>query len=235
MSTLHLVRHAQASFLEADYDKLSSLGEEQARRLGAYWARRGQRFDAIYTGPRRRHRDTTRIALEVLRAERAILPEVIELDALDEYHAEDLIKRNLPALAEAHPTLQAEVEALGNAADKRERARRFERIFQTTMRLWANGAIDDPETESWAAFSTRVENALATLTGGSGRGLEILAVSSGGAIGAMVGRVLGTDAERALDLGWTLENASLTELLFRTGRVNLSRYNTTPHLDDPSL
>lgn len=235
MSTLHLVRHAQASFLEADYDKLSPLGEEQARRLGAYWARRGVRFDAIFVGPRRRHRDTARIALDVLRAENVVLPETIDIDALDEYHAEELMTRNLPKLADLDPKWREELDAFGRASERRDRARRFERIFQEAMRLWAAGRIDDEEVESWSAFRTRVQGALETLTGGTGRGLEIVAFSSGGAIGAMVAEVLGTDADRALDLGWTLQNASVTELLFRPGRVNLSRFNATPHLEDPSL
>jgi len=40
MGILFLVRHAQASFLEQNYDKLSALGETQARHLGEYWTRR---------------------------------------------------------------------------------------------------------------------------------------------------------------------------------------------------
>jgi len=34
MGVLYLVRHAQASFLEPNYDKLSALGETQAGVLG---------------------------------------------------------------------------------------------------------------------------------------------------------------------------------------------------------
>jgi len=34
MSTLFLVRQRQASFFEENYDRLSPLGEDQARRLG---------------------------------------------------------------------------------------------------------------------------------------------------------------------------------------------------------
>ena len=39
MSVLTLVRHGQASFFAADYDRLSPAGEGQARHLGDYWAR----------------------------------------------------------------------------------------------------------------------------------------------------------------------------------------------------
>jgi broad specificity phosphatase PhoE len=37
MSVVYLVRHAHASFLELNYDKLSKLGEAQACLLGEYW------------------------------------------------------------------------------------------------------------------------------------------------------------------------------------------------------
>ena len=46
MSTLALVRHAQASFFADNYDQLSPVGEQQARLLGQYWVKRQMRFDA---------------------------------------------------------------------------------------------------------------------------------------------------------------------------------------------
>ena len=58
MGTLYLVRHGQASFGAADYDRLSELGERQSERLGRYWAERGLRFDAVITGTLRRHAQT---------------------------------------------------------------------------------------------------------------------------------------------------------------------------------
>ena len=58
MGRVFLVRHAQASFLEPDYDKLSATGEAQARVLGEYWARHKIVFDRVCTGPRVRHRET---------------------------------------------------------------------------------------------------------------------------------------------------------------------------------
>ena len=58
MGTLYLVRHGQASFGAADYDRLSALGERQSVRLGAYWRERGVVFNAVLTGTLRRHRQT---------------------------------------------------------------------------------------------------------------------------------------------------------------------------------
>ena len=58
MGTLYLVRHGQASFGAADYDRLSALGHRQAVRLGEHWKERGMRFDAVITGTLRRHGQT---------------------------------------------------------------------------------------------------------------------------------------------------------------------------------
>ena len=48
MGVIYLVRHAQASFGTADYDRLTPIGFTQAELLGAYFARRKIRFDAVY-------------------------------------------------------------------------------------------------------------------------------------------------------------------------------------------
>ena len=58
MSTLTLVRHAQASLFADDYDQLSDVGRQQARLLGEFWACRGTDFDEVYCGPRARQRQT---------------------------------------------------------------------------------------------------------------------------------------------------------------------------------
>jgi broad specificity phosphatase PhoE len=64
MSSLFLVRHGQASFLERNYDKLSAKGEEQSRMLGEYWAKLKIGFDRAYSGPKVRQRETARLVGE---------------------------------------------------------------------------------------------------------------------------------------------------------------------------
>ena len=58
MGTLTLVRHGQASFGAANYDQLSTVGELQSARLGAYLAQQSLRFDAVYHGSLQRHHQT---------------------------------------------------------------------------------------------------------------------------------------------------------------------------------
>jgi broad specificity phosphatase PhoE len=56
MGSILLVRHGQASFGAADYDALSELGVEQARRTGE--ALEDRRFDLVIAGAMRRHAQT---------------------------------------------------------------------------------------------------------------------------------------------------------------------------------
>src|SRR5271168_1558264 len=98
MGRVFLVRHAQASFLEPDYDKLSATGEKQARVLGEYWARHKINFDRVFSGPLVRQRDTARIAAGACRAAGHTLPEPVVMQEFDEYDGEAVVKYALPRL-----------------------------------------------------------------------------------------------------------------------------------------
>ena len=62
MGRLVLVRHGQASYGQADYDRLSPTGEQQARALGPTLA--GLGLDALFVGPLRRQQQTAAFARE---------------------------------------------------------------------------------------------------------------------------------------------------------------------------
>lgn len=234
MSSLLLVRHAQASFLSDDYDQLSELGRAQARRLGEEWARLGWRPDAVFCGPRRRQIHTAEIVRDAMGEVGLEWPPLSVLDELDEYHAEELMHAALPDLVRKEPGMGELVRALSVAEDRRERARAFDRVLQAIMKRWARGELAPEALETWSEFQTRVRRALQRAMSLEGRSLRVAAFSSGGAIGAAVAHVLGADGERALELGWALNNASVTELLFSGTRVSLSRFNALPHLPDPA-
>ena len=62
MSTLVLVRHAQAKPFDKDSYRLSAPGEQQAIALGEFWKARNIRFDEVYCGTLRRHTHTAELA-----------------------------------------------------------------------------------------------------------------------------------------------------------------------------
>src|ERR1700686_3945141 len=96
MGTVLLVRHAQASFGSADYDRLSDLGIEQARLLGAWLSSRGRGIDLAGTGRPQRHRQTEQACIAVLPA--ALKPAAAaRADAdFNEYDADEVVARHRP-------------------------------------------------------------------------------------------------------------------------------------------
>src|SRR5690242_5585428 len=120
MSRIFLVRHAQASFFEADYDRLSPLGEEQARLLGIYWARRNFSFDRVYSGPRRRQSSTGEIVSRTIRDAGRAFPEVMLMQEFDEYPGDIILQRSLPRLLESDSKIREWHQAYGRAANSAE-------------------------------------------------------------------------------------------------------------------
>lgn len=98
MSRVLFTRHAQASFLEANYDKLSPVGEAQARQLGDYWARRKLIFQRVCSGPRIRQKETARIVGEAYHKFGVSFPEPLVIHEFDEYQGEAVIEKSLPIL-----------------------------------------------------------------------------------------------------------------------------------------
>jgi broad specificity phosphatase PhoE len=235
VSTLWLVRHAQASFLESDYDRLSELGHEQARRLGEYFAAIGVSFDRVVTGPRRRQVHTAELVVEAMRAGGVSAPELELLDALDEYRAEEILEAHLPELVREHAELAELFGELQKSFDRRARGRAFDRVLQRVLGMWAEGAVEAAAIESFVAFRARVDRALDALADPGASGQNVAAFSSGGTIGALVASVLGASARTALELGWNLNNASVSEIVWSGPRRSLRRFNLLSHLPDPGI
>jgi broad specificity phosphatase PhoE len=225
MSSLFLVRHGQASFLEEDYDRLSPLGQAQGRQLGAFWASRGLAPDAVFVGPRSRHADTLEACAGAFAAAggRAFPPATM-LPELDE------IAR---LAAEAAAALAPPPGEPGDApAPRMARWRAVSRLLDATFRLWGEGLAGGEGVETFVSFRKRIARAVAQMREGEGKGRTVLAFTSGGVVGAAVGEALRCDDRAALDLGLMSHNASFTELVWSGPRISLATFNATPHLAD---
>lgn len=232
MSEIVLIRHAQASFEAADYDRLSPRGEAQAAKLGAWMAARGAWPAAIVTGTLRRHAQTATLCAAAAGCTDAPLR---VLPGLDELDSDELIARHRPELA-AREALLAE---LARAADPR---RAFQALFAGAVARWTSGTADADYALAWPAFRANVHAAWEAIVreanereaaGGGGRddGGETWVVSSGGPIAVIVAALVGADPARTFDLAWPLVNTSVSRI--RAGRRGalLVTYNAWPHLD----
>ena len=231
MGTLVVVRHGQASFGKADYDQLSELGTAQGQMLGQWWAARGMRFDAVYTGPMKRHWQTCEAAREAMASAGSPLPEPVEIDGFAEYDASALFTKGLPYVLERRPELAAELERY--RAGGPDKADGFQRVLEALGRAWARGEFETEGLESWRGFRQRVDAGIDEVLERAERGQKAVVFTSGGPLGVAVGRALALGDERTLELSWEVVNAATARFKFSSsGRFTLSAFNTTDHLID---
>jgi broad specificity phosphatase PhoE len=235
VSSLTLVRHAQASFFADEYDQLSALGQEQARLLGAWWAARQWSPDEVYVGPRQRQRQTAEEVASTVRQAGLSFPDLVTVRELDEYDLEGLLRRLAPALATKDKDFAGLHERQRHGASDLEQARNFQRMFEPLLLHWQAAGTPLDELESWAAFQVRVQRCLHSITKGQGHGRRVVAFTSGGFISAAVQQVLGAPERTALEINWRIRNTALTEFVFTSERITLDVFNSTAHLASPEL
>ena len=234
MSLFCFVRHGQATVEGGEYDILSELGVEQAEVLGRHLAGR-RPFDAVYTGPRRRQRDTA-AHLRARCSEAGVpQPEAVVLEELDEFVLDGLWYAAVAELAAEVPNL---LDALRGSARRpvadayREPLRRYQDVVERGMRAWMDGGLAIERVEAYAAFRARVDAALARITAEHPSGRRVLVVTSAGTVSQVARVALGLSAKRTIDLVWSLANASVTELRASPGRLTLTCLNSVGHLPE---
>ncbi len=206
MGEIFFVRHGQASFGTADYDRLSPLGHQQSEWLGAHLAANAQKFDRVICGSLRRHRET----LAGLRKNMA-LGDVIEDPRLNEmnYHS---------------------MEDAFRAANPREdprTAEALEAMFREVMHAWDADTIRGVG-ESLAHFQARVMQAIAAH---ALPGQKILVVSSGGPKCVLMRHVLNLGIAALTELILKTYNASYSRFEVTSARLRLLSFNAVPHLE----
>lgn len=210
MAQLILIRHAQASFGAADYDKLSELGHAQSHALGQALKALGIAPDAVCLGAQRRHAETWEGINEALG--HTAPPRI--LSGFNEFDFGGLLEARFKGRARPHNL-------------HTDRRAHFKALRETVLE-WQRGEITDPP-ESYAAFTARVRAARAEAMG---RGHEtVLVVSSGGAIGQTVGEVMGAPADAMIRLQLQIKNCAVSRLIITPRAEHLSTFNETPHID----
>ena len=235
MGRLVLVRHAQASFLQQNYDKLSELGETQARLLGEYWVRRNTQFDRACSGACVRQKDTARIVGDAYRKAGLDFPALTVLGEFDEYSGDAVLQHALPSLLERDPRIRGLHRAFEDSKDSVERSRTFQKMFEAVIGMWVNGEVLLDSVESWNAFCARVHRGLSAFLSAGHPGERLAIFTSGGPVSIAVQRALDLSPQNTLRVSWMAQNCSYSEFLFSNGRFTLSTFNSFPHLDDPSL
>jgi broad specificity phosphatase PhoE len=215
MPTVLLVRHGQASFGAADYDLLSDVGRRQAEIVAASLAERGYNPSRLVSGTLRRQLETA-AAFAVPGA-----PELEVEPRWNEYHADDVLAHH------SDSALRLEADGAGETMTNRG----FQAALEPALAEWVAHAERSPTAQTWPQFSGAGSDALSELTAGLDSGETAIVVTSGGAIAAVVGTLLGAPAETFASLNRTLVNSSVTKLAIGSTGTNVVSFNDHSHLE----
>lgn len=217
MPTVLLVRHAQASFGAADYDALSPHGIAQSEALAAALRARGLTVDRVVSGGLVRQRDT---AARLRPGPGAGAPE-LEIDPRwDEYDAN--------AILAAHAA-----EPVGGLDGTTLEPRRFQELLDAALADWIAAGADGPAPETWTAFRARVDGALRELCAELGRGETAVVCTSGGALAAACGGLLGAAETLFVGLQRVVVNTGVTKVVHGRAGSTLLSFNDHGHLERP--
>ncbi|WP_420585879.1 histidine phosphatase family protein [Ruegeria sp.] len=207
MSYITLVRHGQANSAardEGNYDKLSDLGHQQARWLGAHLKENQAFYPRVYSGTLTRHIETAASMglSEPIRDPRLNEVEYFRMSQLfKEQHGEPLPE-----------TREGFIEHLPK-----------------TFAAWQRGEIEDtPET--FDEFETRVGDVLREI---GTEGGPAIVVTSGGLISMVVRIAMGLDLASMSRVALAIMNTSLHRLHPIGPQLSPVLFNAVPHLEAP--
>ncbi|MGH3432091.1 MAG: histidine phosphatase family protein [Thermocrispum sp.] len=205
MGAIYLVRHGQASFGAADYDKLSGLGAEQGAVVGEELRRRELRLAVVRSGSMVRQRDTA-LAAGFEPAQDA---------RWNEYDFTDVLSH-------------AEPPSSPVAGDPRA----FQGVMDKALVAWVRaGDGEGRAAESWTAFAARVNAALDDLVADLGKGHDGLVFTSGGVIGAVAARLVGDQPGRFPAFNRIACNAGVTKIISGRSGLTLVAFSEHAHFE----
>lgn len=232
MGFIYFIRHAQAG-TRTNYDVLSEVGQEQARRLGAHLAAQGVGFEAIYAGSMRRQQHTAEIAsLELARA--GIRVPQLEIDTRwDEFSLASVYTSIARRLMEDSPQFARDVEEMQEALRQDPRSTRGAtgRCDVAVIRAWMDNRYPDCEGETWAEFRDRVSASVTDLSARQDDD-EIAIFTSATPIAIMTAAALELSQEKLISVLGVIYNSSITVMRPHQAGLRLFSFNATPHLSE---
>lgn len=208
MSHITLIRHGQANATasnEADYDRLSPLGHQQAAWLGAHLRETRNLHARLYTGTLRRHRETAQgmdMGLDVV--------EDARLNELEYFTLSKALETEHGLTAPSDPG-------------------QFVHHFPKVLKAWKEDKIKGAP-ERFAAFEARIRQVLIEIGEGEG---PALVVTSGGLIAMTLRQHLGLDIGATANIALSIMNSSMHRLFPIAGTWSPVLFNAVPHLEHP--
>lgn len=208
MKKITIIRHGQANVgakSEADYDRLSDLGRQQAAWSGEYFQQVGK-TELIVSGTMQRQKETadgTNFAsLDHMRDAR-----------FNEMQYFDLAKALETEFGHSLPAQNTE----------------FPAFIQKVVEHW-DVLAKRHNLEPYAEFRNRVKSALLAA---ARQADHVLVVSSGGVIASLANIALNLPKEESWRMFTGIAHTSQHEFLVEGDELHLMQYGAVPHLDRP--
>lgn len=225
MGTLYLIRHGQASFGQANYDRLSEKGKMQGKMLANHLMDAQTRFDLIVTGTLTRHFETEDAFMEVLKKRRIPRPESIRMANFNEYESEKVIAGYIPVMTAEDPSFQDQVTRMFSSK------KAFQEVFETIMQRWVKEEDQIPGLQSWREYKEGVTAGIRAIMQDHGRGKNVAIFTSGGPIGVVAQMALGLSDQVAIAMTWQVVNTSVSRFKCTNDAIMLSTFNEHVHLE----
>lgn len=233
MSKIYFFRHAQASYLADNYDKLSDKGELQSAELGKYLVNKKIQFDKIFVGPLERQKHTCQIVSDIFMQNNIPFPVPVIVEGLKEHSGTEAVKSAYPQLMKNKKIQKLQQDIESNPKLIR---RNTLLIFQYFMDEWSVGNIQVEGIESWREFRFAVKKGLDTILQNTGKGETIGVFTSGGTIASITAEALNVvDETRVAAMNFSIRNTSFSSFLFSKNNFNLLSFNELPHLSDDMI
>jgi len=211
MSIITLVRHGQASAGTDNYDKLSTLGQQQARLLGDWWAKTKVTPDAVFAGTLERQQHTASLTLESAGIQNLTVGTLAELN---EY---------------AHTDVDRE---FGQGFSSDSGVNLTIKDYYGIMDRWRSADESSLNAvESFQHFMSRGMQAMHQAHEAVGDTGHAVLFTSGGVIATLLANVQSHPFSVIIDNIWYVRNASVSTLQFDGSSAQLLDFNGVPHLD----
>ncbi|WP_163930897.1 histidine phosphatase family protein [Paraferrimonas sp. SM1919] len=213
---IYLIRHGQASFASADYDRLSDLGCQQMQILGER-LKGALTPDACFSGDMLRHAQSFEHFFE---GHGSRLGCAIHT-GFNEFDHQQVLHRHNPEFVNG--------QALAAFAAKQKQPKRIlAKEFALAMQRWQSGDYDD-YTESYQAFTERTWQGMHDITKAEHQ--SVLVFTSGGVISSLCQQLFGADNATMINLNQKVVNSSITKISFSNQRFKLDYFNNYAHIE----
>lgn len=227
---IYLIRHAQASYLTDDYDRLSHLGNQQTNALAMYMVNHIS-INGIYVGPHKRQQQTALKIQQTYNEHARPIPTPIFTPELKEHSGPATLHHHKPTLIRKDPhCMQWHEEATKNPNELRANSIN---IFEYFIPKWMNNEFRSEGLEDYASFRKEITKGMKSILANHLPDENIVLVSSAGSISTII--ALLTDLQetnRIAQLSFEILNASITSLKLVNENWVIDKFNQVDHLTD---